>query len=100
MTNEHIWEIVTDSFWKIFFRGISVTIPLTVIAFSLALIIAVVMALVQFANIRTQTDCKILHLDFPWNTAFGTVVCRLLRTSKYWNLDIAISGSGAGVCTQ
>lgn len=52
MTNEHIWEIVTDSFWKIFFRGISVTIPLTVIAFSLALIIAVVMALVQFANIR------------------------------------------------
>lgn len=52
MINERIWEIVTDSFWKILFRGISVTIPLTVIAFSLALIIAVVMALVQFANIR------------------------------------------------
>lgn len=52
MINERLAEILTDSFWKILLPGLTVTIPLTVIAFSLAMIIAVTAALIQFAGIR------------------------------------------------
>lgn len=41
-----------DSFGKILLPGLTVTIPLTAIAFSLALVIAVIAALVQFANVK------------------------------------------------
>lgn len=47
----HLWELFWESFPKILLPGLTVTIPLTVIAFSLALVIAVVAALVQFANV-------------------------------------------------
>lgn len=52
MIESRVWEILADSFWKILLPGLTMTIPLTVIAFFLALVIAVCMALVQFANIR------------------------------------------------
>lgn len=52
MISSRVWEILADSFWKILLPGLTMTIPLTVIAFALALVIAVCMALVQFANIR------------------------------------------------
>ncbi|MDE7260533.1 MAG: amino acid ABC transporter permease [Oscillospiraceae bacterium] len=50
--DQRLIHILTDSFWKILLPGLTVTIPLTVIAFSLALVIAVAMAMVQFANVR------------------------------------------------
>ena len=46
-----LWELFLDSFPKILLQGLTMTIPLTVISFSLALVIAVVTALVQFANV-------------------------------------------------
>lgn len=49
---ERVWDILLDSFGKILVPGLVYTIPLTAISFILALIIAVVVALVQFANIR------------------------------------------------
>ena len=52
MISERLAEILADSFWKILLPGLTVTIPLTVIAFSLAMVIAVAAALVQFAGIR------------------------------------------------
>ena len=51
MFNGRLWELFLDSFPKILFPGLTMTIPLTVISFSLALVIAVVTALVQFANV-------------------------------------------------
>ena len=45
-------RIVIDSFGKILVPGLLTTIPLTVISFSLAMVIAVAVALVQFANVR------------------------------------------------
>ncbi len=50
--NEELWSLLADSFWKILLPGLTMTIPLTVIAFSLALVIAVAMAMVQFANVK------------------------------------------------
>ena len=52
MPDQRLVQILLDSFWKILLPGLTVTIPLTVIAFSFAMVIATVMALVQFANIR------------------------------------------------
>ena len=50
MLNERLVSILADSFWKILLPGLTATIPLTVIAFSLAMVIAVAAALVQFAQ--------------------------------------------------
>ena len=47
-----ILNLLTDSFLRILLPGIKVTIPLTVISFSLAMVIGIVTALVQFANIK------------------------------------------------
>ncbi len=52
MIDASLWSLLADSFWKILLPGLTVTIPLTVIAFAIALVIAVCMALVQFANVK------------------------------------------------
>ncbi|MBQ9952307.1 MAG: amino acid ABC transporter permease [Clostridia bacterium] len=50
--NERLINILTDSFSKILIPGLTMTIPLTVISFSLGMVIAVITALVQFANVK------------------------------------------------
>lgn len=50
--NERLLGILTDSFWKILLPGLTVTIPLTAIAFTFAMLIAVAAALIQFAGVR------------------------------------------------
>lgn len=50
--DERLYQILADSFGKILLPGLTMTIPLTAISFVLALCIAVVTALVQFANLR------------------------------------------------
>lgn len=52
MTESRIAEIVIDSFWDILIPGLTVTIPLTAISFAIAMVIAIAVALVQFAGIR------------------------------------------------
>ena len=52
MLDSPVLKLFIDSFPKILLPGITMTIPLTVISFSIALVIAVIMALVQFANIK------------------------------------------------
>lgn len=49
--SERVWVLVVESFPKILIPGLAVTVPLTVIAFAFALMIAVVTALVQFAKV-------------------------------------------------
>ena len=50
--SEHLWHILTDSFFKILIPGLVTTIPLTAISFFLALVIGILTALVQFANVK------------------------------------------------
>lgn len=52
MFEGRLWELFLESFPKILIPGLTVTIPLTVIAFSLAMVIAGITALVQFANVK------------------------------------------------
>ena len=47
----NILKLLLDSFMKILMPGLLVTIPLTVIAFSIAMVIAIIMAMVQVANV-------------------------------------------------
>ena len=52
---EHVIKVVTDSFFKILIPGITMTIPLTAISFALAMVIAVTVALVQYARVPVLT---------------------------------------------
>jgi len=54
--SERLLNILIDSFPKILIPGLTVTIPLTAIAFSLAMIIAIAAAIVQFARIPVLTQ--------------------------------------------
>ena len=53
---ERLWHILVDSFPKILLPGLKMTIPLTVIAFALAMVIATVVALIQFAHVKVLTQ--------------------------------------------
>ncbi len=50
--SEHLWQILTDSFFKILIPGLVTTIPLTLLSFTFALFIGIVTALVQFADVK------------------------------------------------
>lgn len=50
--NERLIRILIDSFPKILIPGLTRTIPLTAISFSLAMVVAVAVALIQFANVK------------------------------------------------
>ena len=52
MLSQRLAEILVDSFPKILLPGLTMTIPLTAIAFTCAMVIAVAAAMVQSANVR------------------------------------------------
>ena len=58
----NIIEIFLDSFLKILIPGLTVTIPLTVISFSIALIIGTITALVQFGNIKVLKEIARIYI--------------------------------------
>ena len=47
----HIWQVMVDAFPQLLFKGITVTIPLTIISFALSMVIAVVVALIQYSKV-------------------------------------------------
>ncbi|SJZ36437.1 amino acid ABC transporter permease [Anaerorhabdus furcosa] len=48
--NERLIEILIDSFWKIVVPGLTMTIPLTIISFSIAILLALFIAMMQMTN--------------------------------------------------
>ena len=50
--NERLIGILIDSFPKMLSYGIKVTVPLTLLSFALALFISVVVAIIQYADIK------------------------------------------------
>ena len=53
---ERVWKILVESFPKILLPGLKMTLPLTAIAFVLAMVIAIVVALIQFAHIKVLSQ--------------------------------------------
>ena len=56
MPDERLWNILIDSFPKILIPGLTMTIPLTAIAFTLAMVIAVAAALIQFSKVPVASQ--------------------------------------------
>jgi len=54
--DERLWGILVDSFPKLLGYGIRVTIPLTILSFALALLIALIVALIQYGNVAVLRD--------------------------------------------
>ena len=54
--NERTWTILLESFPKILEYGVRVTIPLTAASFLLALLIAVIVALIQYRNVKVLKE--------------------------------------------
>lgn len=54
--DERLWGILADSFGKILIQGVKVTIPLTLLSFFFAMIIAAIVALIQFAQIKVLKE--------------------------------------------
>ena len=49
---QRVLEILINAFWRILLPGIKVTLPLTFFSFALAFIISVVVALIQYADVK------------------------------------------------
>ena len=60
--DERLLRILIDSFPKILLPGLTVTIPLTALAFSFAMVIAVAAALAQFARVPALTQLCRLYI--------------------------------------
>ena len=57
--NERLWSILLESFPKLLGYGIRVTVPLTIFSFAIALVVALLVALVQYAKVRgLQKLCR------------------------------------------
>jgi amine acid ABC transporter, permease protein, 3-TM region, His/Glu/Gln/Arg/opine family len=50
--NQRLADILLESFPRIFTQGLLMTIPLTVLSFALALVIAMLCAMIQIANVK------------------------------------------------
>ncbi len=51
MFREGIWELLVSSFGKIVTAGLTMTVPLTLLSFSIGLVIAVITALIRYARV-------------------------------------------------
>lgn len=60
--SERLWNILTEGFTRMLVPGITVTIPLTVLGFSLAFVIAVAVALVQFAKVPVLKQVSRIYI--------------------------------------
>lgn len=49
--DERLWGIIVDAFPRLLGYGVRVTIPLTILSFALALVIAVIVAMIQYAKV-------------------------------------------------
>lgn len=59
---ERIWGILAEGFGKIMLASIKVTIPLTIIGFTLAFIIAMIMAMIQYAKVPVFRQIARLYI--------------------------------------
>ena len=97
--NNRVIQLLIDSFGQILLPGLMMTIPLTVISFSLGMVIAIITALVQFANIRVLKQIARFYI---W-VIRGTPLLVQLFVVFYGLPDVGImlgsvSGSGYRVC--
>ena len=89
-------KLLLESFPKIILPGLTITLPLTAISFTFALVIAVLVALVQYAS----TDLQILHLGDARYAASDPVVSRIFRTAFCRDPDRSHPGGDPGIFAE
>ena len=60
-----VWEmleVMIENFWTIFMQGVTTTLPLALVSFSLALVIAILSALARYAKIPVLTQLIRLYV--------------------------------------
>ena len=62
--DNRIVELLIDSFPKLLIPGLTMTIPLTAISFCLAMVVAVVVAMIQFAHVRVLEQIARFYIWF------------------------------------
>lgn len=60
--SERLFEILVSSFTKILIPGIKVTIPLTLISFAVSLVLGLLLAIVQVANIKILKQFSVFYI--------------------------------------
>ena len=56
------WQLLIDSFPRIILPGLVMTIPLTIISFMLALVIAVIVAMIMYAHVPVLTGIARIYI--------------------------------------
>ncbi|MCR4577750.1 MAG: amino acid ABC transporter permease [Clostridiales bacterium] len=59
---QEVWPLMRDSFPGLLLKGLEVTLPLALIAFSIGLVIAIITALVQFAKIKVLSQLARVYI--------------------------------------
>ncbi len=59
---ERLWNILVESFPKMLEYGLKVTIPLTVLSFALAIMVALLVALIQYARVKVLRQICRLYI--------------------------------------
>lgn len=94
MINERLAEILIDSFWEILIPGLTMTIPLTILAFSLAMVgdSSYHGHGTVCRDKNTEEGGAVLHMGDPRDPSFGSTVCCFLWSAKHRNIDRTIPG--------
>lgn len=58
----NVWQLLAESFPKIIVPGLLMTIPLTILSFALALVIAVIVAVIQYAKVPVLTQIARVYI--------------------------------------
>ena len=58
----NVWELLVESFPKIILPGLAMTIPLTIISFALALVVAVIVAMIQYARVPVLSQIARVYI--------------------------------------
>ena len=69
---ERLWNILVDSFPKMLEYGVKVTIPLTVLSFALAMVVALIVAMIQYAHVKGIR--QICHYVSPEEARPGDII--------------------------
>ena len=72
--SERLIGILIDAFPKLISYGVRVTIPLTVLSFALALVISVIVAMIQYANIPVLKQICRFYIWFVRGTALPGIL--------------------------
>ena len=79
-------ELLIDSFFKIIIPGIQFTIPLTIISFSIALVIAILTAIVQVANMPVLKQLARIYVWFIRGTPLVVQLFIVFFGLPYFNI--------------